>query len=279
MDPSAQQDDIMHNIQDMIGNLLKNAIEKVQTTEMSTQLGSTPQEATTDSDTSLLQAQMDITEIKKVVYTMQRFLDNMSTMIAQLESGNIQYSQENDKFLDDYIDTADNIFEIAAFSMKDSLTGLSNKYGFDNRLVLEWNRAARDKSSLSLLIIGIDGYTSYKEANGNQQADILIKTAAKTIEQSIMRATDFIARLDDDFAIILSITDIDGVKIVTDRIFKEVEGLSITGADGQEIKVTVSIGASVQTPSYNEQAADFIMRAHNALKKAGEEGPGSVVIN
>jgi len=279
MDPSAQQDDIMHNIQDMVGNLLKNAIEKVQTTEMREQLGSTEQEAAPDSDASLIQAQMDITEIKKIVNTMHKFLDNMSTMIAQLESGNLHYSQDNDKFLDDYIDTADNIFEIAAFSMKDSLTGLSNKYGFDNRLVLEWNRAARDKSSLSLLIIGIDGYTSYKETNGNQQGDILLKTVSKSIELSIMRATDFIARLDDSFAIILSITDVDGVKIVADRIFQEIESLNASGADELGNKITVSIGASVQTPTHNEQAADFIMRANNALKKAGESGQSSVIIS
>jgi len=289
MNPENQQDDIMHNIQDMIGNLMKSAIEKAQKTEMSEQLGSAAQAAANESETgepgetsaaSLMQAQMDITEIKKIVYTMQKFLDSISSMISQLESGTVEYSKDNDKFLDDYIDTADNIFEIAAFSMKDNVTGLSNRYGFDNRLVLECSRAARDKSTLSLLLIRIDGYKSYKDAYGNQQGDALLQTAAKTLKESIKRATDFIARLDDDFAVILPLTIADGTKIVAERILREIENMIIPFADEdrQAGKISVRIGVRVQMPSHNEQAAEFLLKAQNALKKACEAGDDTRIV-
>jgi len=279
MDPTIHQEDFMQNIQGMIGNLLKNAIEKVQKTEMSKQIGGAEQDPADESDLNLMQTQLDIAEIKEIVHTMHKFLDNIGTMISQLESGNLQYNQDNDKFLDDYINTADNIFEIAAFSMKDSLTGLSNRYGFDNRLILEWNRAVRDKSSLSLFLISIDGFKAYKEAYGNQQGDVLLQAAAKVLEQSIKRNTDFCARLDDEFAIILSTTDVEGAKIVVERVLSGIKGIEAPFAGLPGDKLTVSIGASVHTPTYNEQAADFIAEAYKALKNTGGAGCGNVVIS
>ena len=279
MNPPVQQDDIMQNIQEMIGNLLKNAIDKVQTTDINKQLGGATEAPAGDDMAGLMQTQLDITEIKKIVNTMHRFLDSISTMISQLESGNIHYSADSDKFLDDYINTADNIFEIAAFSMKDSLTGLSNKYGFDNRLILEWNRAARDRASLSLFLISIDGFNSYKKTYGAQKGDVLLQSVAKVLEQSIKRTTDFCARLDDVFAIILSTTDIDGAQIVADRVFLEVANTCVPIDEQTSEKLTVSIGASVLIPTHNEQAVDFVAKASNALKKASESGRSKVVID
>ena len=277
MNPSDQQDDVMQNIQNMIGNLLKNAIEKVQQTEMSSQLGTAAPDSASDSAGSLLQTQMDITEIKNIVNTMQKFLDNISTMIAQLESGNLEYGLDNDKFLDDYIDTADNIFEIAAFSMKDDLTGLSNKYGFDNRIILEWNRAAREKTPLSLIIIGVDAISeSTIERSPNK--DILV-AIAQTLESTIKRSTDYIARWsDDEFAALLPITGADGATIVAERICTVIEGMDSPCIVENSAKLMAFVGVCVQTPEQNEQPTDFVNNAHNAVIKAREPGQNSIII-
>ena len=269
---TAEPDNIMQHIQDMIGDLLKNAVDKMQKTEISEKLGDVPVEAGDNKEPS---EQMDISEIKNFVTVMQKFIDNVNVMVSQLETGKSEPGATDEKFLDGYMATADNILEIAAFSMKDSLTGLSNRYGFDNRLILEWNRAARDKSALGLVIFGVDGFT---ECEDSKKREDTLKSVSETLENSIKRSTDFIARWsDDEFAALLPITDSNGASIVAERIRTEIGKMSIPCVLDKGGKSTVSIGVCVYTPEPHEQPADFIGNAHNAFKKAVEAGGNAVI--
>jgi len=268
----AEPDNIMQHIQDMIGDLLKNTVDKMQKTEISEKLGDTPPDTDEKSGTP---AQMDIVEIKNFVSIMQKFIDNVNVMVTGLETGSPEPGATDDKFLDGYMATADNILEIAAFSMKDNLTGLSNRYGFDNRLILEWNRAARDKSALGLVIFAVDGCA---ECEDNKKHDVLLKSVSETLEKSIKRSTDFIARWsDDEFAALLPITDADGASIVADRILMEVGNMNIPCMLERDGKSSVSIGVCVYTPEPNEQPAELINKAHDAFKKAKEAGGNSII--
>jgi len=259
----AESGNIMQHIQDMIGDLLKNAVDKMQQNEIGDQLGDTSADTGVKPDAT---PEMGIGEIKNFVSVMQKFIDNVNVMILQLE-GNSNPGDTDDKFLEGYMATADNVLEIAAFSMKDSLTGLSNRYGFDNRLILEWNRATRDKSALSLVIfsVGTDDESAH---------DVVLKTSSETLVKSIKRATDFIARWsDDEFAALLPITGPDGATIVVDRIKKELGSMSIPGIT----KHKVSIGACVHTPEHTEKPVEFIEKAYNAFKKAKESDENTII--
>jgi diguanylate cyclase (GGDEF)-like protein len=164
---------------------------------------------------------------------MQKFIDNVNGVIAQLETGSPEAGGTDDKFLEGYMATADNVLEIAAFSMKDPVTGLSNRYGFDNRMILEWNRAIRDKTALSLVIFSVD---SIKMCEDIEKCDKLLKVITETLDSSIKRTTDFIARWsDDEIVALLPITDIDGATIVAERIYNELGGKSLPGMDEKGI--------------------------------------------
>ena len=267
----AQQDSIMQDIQGMIGSILKNTVDKMQRTELDPQLGNAPSEASGENE---VPAQMDINDIKNFVSVMQKFIDNVNIMITQLETGSPGVNDTEDKFLDGYMATADNILEIAAFSMKDTLTGLSNRNGFDNRLILEWNRAIRDKSQLSLVIFGVEGFSGYED----QVRDDVLKSISKTLENSIKRSTDFLARWsDEEFATLLPLTDANGAKIVAERILMEIGNMNVSCIKENGCELFVSIGVGVQTPETNERPADFINKTHNAFIKAKEAGRGKVV--
>jgi len=269
--PAADSGNIMQHIQDMIGDLLKNTVEKAQKTEVSEKLGVTP--AAGDIKDSA--PQMDIAEIKSFVSVMQKFIDNVNVMVLQLETGSINPGDTDEAFLDGYMATADNVLEIAAFSMKDTLTGLSNRSGFDNRLILEWNRAKRDKSALSLVIFDVDGFDS----SGNTIArDELLKAVSETLNCSIKRTTDFIARWgDNEFAALLPITNTGGATIVAERIRTEVENITIPGIVEESGKLSVSIGVCVQTPEPHELPADIIKTAYDAFSKAKEAEGNSII--
>jgi len=260
---------IMQNIQNMIGNLLVDSVDKLQKTEISKKLGETPENV---SDSSDLPAQMGIDEIKTFVSVMQKFIDNVNVVIAQLETGSPEAGGTDDKFLEGYMATADNVLELAAFSMKDPLTGLSNRYGFDNRLILEWNRAVRDKSALSLVIFNIDSITMCKDSGTR---DELLKAISEILDISIKRTTDFISRWsDDEFAALLPITGTDGVTIVAERIYKELRDMDLTAVDG---KASISIGVGVHAPESGERPIDFINKTYNAFTKAKETNESKII--
>jgi len=271
--PAADSGDIMQHIQGMIGDLLQNAVGKMHKTDTHEKLGGThPQDAGEGNEAPM---EMNLAEIKSFIDVMQKFIDNVSVMVLQLETGSSEHSSKDDKFLDGYMATADNILEMAAFSMKDSLTGLSNRYGFDNRLVLEWNRATRDKSALSLVIFSVDGL---KACEDKAKRDEILKAVSETLENSIKRTTDFIARWgDDEFAALLPITEEVGASIVAERIRVEVGNMDIPDIAGKGGKTSVSIGVHVHTPENTEQPANFINNAYNAFKKAREADGSSIV--
>ena len=273
-----QHGDIVENIQDMVGNLLKNAVEKMQKSETAPIIGAIEQDGQEDADAQ--QAPFDISEVKQIIGTLQKFIDSVNVMLAQLEGGDTDYDSDADKFMDDYMATADNILEIAAFSTKDNVTGLSNRYGFDNRLILEWNRAIREKSALSILIFSVDGFNYNDESRDSVQRDAILKNISETLEKSIKRFTDFTSRWsDDEFAILLPITDERGAMIVAGRICAEFEGASIIDTGDASAKTTVCIGVCAATEERSEQPADFVNKAHAALVKARKSGKGTIVMD
>jgi len=268
---AAEQGDVMHHIQEMIGNLLQNAVGKMHKADMGDKLGGQA-EGTDDSNDPT--AQMGIEEIKGFVDVMQKFIDNIKVMITGLETGSMEGGTD-DKFLEGYMATADNVLEIAAFSTKDPLTGLSNRYGFDNRLILEWNRATRDQSSLGLIIFGV---SDYEGCDDKEKREELLKSISKRLESSIKRSTDFIARWsEDEFAALLPITEHGGASIVTQRIRNEIGEMSIGGLPEKGGKPSISIGVCVHPPEPKEQPSDFINSAYTAFKKAKETAGDAIV--
>jgi two-component system chemotaxis family response regulator WspR len=264
--------DIMQAIQGMIGDLLKNAVDKMQKSETGEKLGGIPDD-TKEKDAAA--AQMDISEIKSFIGFMQKFIDNINVMVRYLETGVAEPGEADDKFIEDYMATADTILEIAAFSTKDNLTGFSNRYGFDNRLILEWNRACRDKSTLGILIFGVDGFVGQGD---RVKCEKMIKKIAQTLDKSIKRSTDFFARWsDDEFAILLPITDAGGTSTVAERVLAEISGLNIPGVPEKDGKASVSMGVCVLAPELGNQPVDFINKAYNSFVEAKKAG-GNVII-
>jgi diguanylate cyclase (GGDEF)-like protein len=272
--PALQDDIIVGEVNDVIADLLKNVIKEMQNSEINKQLGDESQASSSSGDKIALQSEMDIAVIRQVTSALQKFLDNANLMMAKLEGVDNDYDHKADSFMDNYIATADSILEVAAFSTKDSLTGLSNKYGFDNRLVLEWNRATREQTPLCLLLFDIQDLSA-KDSDSKNKALVAI---ARTIEKTIKRSTDFVARWnDDEFAALLPITGNDGAKIVAERILTEIGNIDFPTDIETTKKISVCIGVSVQVPTQSEHATDFVTKTQTALNKAKESGHNTIV--
>jgi len=158
---------------------------------------------------------------------------------------------------------------------RDGLTGLANRRCFDDTLRAEWSRALRQQQPLSLLMVDVDNFKAYNDANGHMGGDECLQRIAAAVA-SEMRANDLVARYGgEEFAVILPNQSLKGAAIVAERIRCRVEALRLPQESAMAGKcghVTVSIGAATALASKDTSAADLVATADAALYRAKHMG-------
>ena len=215
--------------------------------------------------------------LQKVADILDKLLKDINIMITEQKKGNIDYHLDATQFLGDYRILADSVLELSSFGMNDKLTGIPNRRSFDNRMDWEWNRAIRDKTPISMLLLDVDKFKNYNDSFGHQQGDVALQTIAKTIKQTVKRSTDFSARWGgEEFAVLLPATDSTGAVYVAEKIREAIENAVVPSHDQRGAKVTISIGVSTLVPSPENDMNAFVTVADNALYKAKEAGRNRV---
>jgi diguanylate cyclase (GGDEF)-like protein len=109
------------------------------------------------------------------------------------------------------------------------------------------------------------------------QGDAALKAVAKTIEQSLSRSIDFVARWGgEEFAVLLPNTDLFGALAVAEHIRKSVENAIIPSENENSAKITISIGVNSHTPKSSSSINDFINGVDQALYDAKKSGKNKV---
>jgi len=195
-------------------------------------------------------------EIGILAQTIQRMRDRLSTYNAEL----LRAARERERLI-----------------RIDQLTDIPNRRNFDERLPLEWGRAIRTKTPISLLILDLDYFKDYNDTYGHLQGDKALQVIAKVFMQELKRSSDLVARWGgEEFAILLANTDFNGAHDVAERIRQKVEDLQIMLVDGSVSKITVSIGINSLVPTLSNMLEEFIHHADMALYTAKREGRNRV---
>jgi diguanylate cyclase (GGDEF)-like protein len=195
-------------------------------------------------------------EIGMLAQTIQRMRDRLSTYNAEL----LRAARERERLI-----------------RIDQLTDIPNRRNFDERLPLEWGRAIRTKTPISLLILDLDYFKDYNDTHGHLQGDKALQIVAKVFSQELKRSSDLVARWGgEEFAILLANTDFTGAHDVAERIRQKIENLQIMLANGSVSKITVSIGINSLIPVPNNLLEEFIHHADMALYTAKREGRNRV---
>lgn len=162
--------------------------------------------------------------------------------------------------------------ELEQLATRDGLTGLANRRFFDGTLQAEWRRALRQQQALSLLMVDVDNFKQYNDANGHLGGDECLQQVAAAVAAE-MRANDLVARYGgEEFAVILPNQSLKGAAIVAERIRSRVEQLRLPNPKGELLKVTVSIGAATAFPSAQAQPSELVSTADAALYRAKHMG-------
>ena len=162
--------------------------------------------------------------------------------------------------------------DLAMLQMSDGLTGLLNRRFFDEVLDREWRRCRRARLPAAVLMIDVDFFGVYNDANGDRAGDALLKTLGKSIAAISKRAGDWGARYGgDEFAIFLSgasAAEAETVcRLLRQRFADECvkNGISAAG---------LSIGIAAAAPNIRESPDRLVEAADQAVHLAKQRGRG-----
>ncbi|WP_268406381.1 sensor domain-containing diguanylate cyclase [Alteromonas sp. a30] len=167
--------------------------------------------------------------------------------------------------------------QLQKMSRTDGLTGLYNRFYWEEMCELEFKRAKRTEQFSSLIILDIDHFKNINDTYGHPAGDLVIKTMAKIIKTAI-RETDVAGRYGgEEYTIILPNTEAKSAKMVAERIRRLTEAFPVE-YEGIEINFTISLGISMLDMSYDNYTT-WIERADKGLYEAKERGRNRTVMS
>lgn len=151
----------------------------------------------------------------------------------------------------------------------DSLTGIPNRWAFDQTLDRECAGARRTRVPVSLLMIDIDHFKLLNDTQGHQAGDSCLIRIAGRLGAALPRRTDFIARYGgEEFSAVLPATDKSGAEEAARKICLAIADLGIHHPTSPTGMVTVSVGISTCDGSPQWSTASLIWAADYALYNA-----------
>jgi diguanylate cyclase (GGDEF)-like protein len=168
---------------------------------------------------------------------------------------------------------------LARLSSLDGLTGLLNRRAFDETLAIEWRRAYRSETPVSLIIADIDSFKAFNDTYGHQGGDDCLRWVARTLTASFGRAGDFVARYGgEEFLVLFPGAGAAQARTLAERLRSDVEALGILheGSSAAGI-VTLSAGVATLVPREGLPPAKLVSEADRALYEAKGRGRNVVV--
>lgn len=166
--------------------------------------------------------------------------------------------------------------ELRRMATLDYLTEVFVRRHFMDVAEREVKRCKRYGYPLTMCMLDVDHFKMVNDSYGHAAGDEVLKfIAAKCAET--LREIDILGRIGgEEFAICLPQTPIAEAKSVADRCHGVIEEAAIDLGDGEQVKVTVSIGLAEWQEG--ETLEDLLRRADRALYDAKDKGRNRVEI-
>ncbi len=168
---------------------------------------------------------------------------------------------------------------LCELSLKDPLTGLSNRRQFRSVLDRSIDVVARSGEPALLLMLDIDHFKKVNDTHGHQAGDKVLQAVAHCLAKCV-RPVDTVARYGgEEFAVILPNCHTAFGQTVAERIRQTVQDMPIEIAPGNSIHVTVSVGGAYAPEWVRSTAALWTERADVQLYRAKAEGRNRVFLD
>lgn len=167
---------------------------------------------------------------------------------------------------------------LCELSLRDPLTGLSNRRHFNHLLDREIESVARSGESVLLMIMDIDHFKKVNDIYGHHAGDLVLQAVSKCLENCV-RPMDTVSRFGgEEFAAILPNCPNSFGSVVAERIREAVAALKITVSPSETIQVTISIGGAYAPEWVRSTKELWTERADEQLYHAKSAGRNRVFI-
>lgn len=170
-----------------------------------------------------------------------------------------------------------NLLEVQAHV--DGLTELPNRRRFDEYIAAEWNRAQRNGTTLSLMLLDVDCFKQYNDQYGHAMGDQVLREVSRILRANLHRPADLAARYGgEEFVLVLPETAWPAAMRIAERIREGIEALAIQH-DGSVCAptITISIGGATSGPAQRETMEALLTVADQHLYLAKGEGRNRVL--
>lgn len=164
--------------------------------------------------------------------------------------------------------------EVFEQARRDTLTGLANRFVFEERVDSIIEQAKRHNHPLTLAALDLDHFKEVNDTMGHYRGDEVLKKVALALQKGI-RITDLLVRMGgDEFLLVLPDTDIKSACKLNERLCMAIDELDILAG---ETKLGVSIGLTQWHPGVSKDK--WLEQADNALYQAKKSGRAQVAVN
>jgi len=165
--------------------------------------------------------------------------------------------------------------ELKQLARTDPLTGALNRRAFSESLDAELQRIARHPGQLALAILDLDHFKQLNDLYGHHTGDRALQRFVALCHQQ-MRGNDVFARLGgEEFALLMPQTDIDGARIIVERLLAALRAMRLEIA-GASDNITISASAGLAGWCDGDNADSLMRRADRALYQAKHRGRNRV---
>ncbi|MEH3078999.1 MAG: GGDEF domain-containing protein [Quadrisphaera sp.] len=163
---------------------------------------------------------------------------------------------------------------VRRLSGTDPLTDLANRRRWEQHLGLEWERCARERRPLSLLLVDVDDFKAVNDRYGHPGGDQVLRQVAELLAAQARRPGDLAARLGgDEFAVVLPATGAQGALEVAQDLLAQARALRAAApADDPVSALTLSVGAGTAQPHPQEAWTAVFHHVDGLLYRAKAEG-------
>jgi len=175
------------------------------------------------------------------------------------------------EWLDEVDNLRNQISELSELVSTDALTGLFNFRHFKTVLQAEMDRSKRSGIPTSLVMVDVDHFKAINDSYGHEAGNLALKSLADILSSEV-RTTDIVCRYGgEEFAMVFPETHLNLAVKVADRIRKQISSEPVVIGD-DEIKLTVSMGASVYMKFSVLDFNDFVASVDKYLYEAKQSG-------
>ncbi|MEJ1363954.1 MAG: EAL domain-containing protein [Candidatus Sedimenticola sp. (ex Thyasira tokunagai)] len=164
--------------------------------------------------------------------------------------------------------------ELKFSATHDSLTGLPNRFLFNELIQNTMYHCSRNNKLLALLYIDLDSFKGINDSYGHEKGDAVLVKAARRM-QEVLRQEDVVARLGgDEFIIAISdLSYVDEITPLLQRLLDDLNEPIILHEDVvYKLQVSASIGVTLYPQSEDLGPEALLRQADQAMYKAKSSG-------